>query len=175
MKKILKIAIISIMLIMCTLSLASHIITRETDYIYEAGIEVTEDNQIIENKVFYDIPIGIAVWSSGNIIANCTFINCSDEGILLIGSNNIIENCVFYKCVDGIELQRSSNNTFINDRFLSNTHAGIDAITDSNNNNAFYSCLFYDNPYGCFFKESKNNEFIDCAFMDNKIDMREVK
>lgn len=174
MKKLLKILAVSILLLICSLSLASHIITRETDYIYEAGLKITKDNQVIENKIFYEIPIGIAVWSSGNLIANCTFINCSDEGILLIGSNNIIENCVFYNCCDGIELQRSSNNTFINCRFLSNSHAGIDAINDNNNNNVFYSCLFYDNPYGCFFKESKNNEFIDCVFIENVKDIYKV-
>jgi len=148
-------------------------ITKETDFKYEAGIEVSKDNQIIENKVFYDIPIGIIVWSSNNLIANCTFINCSDEGILLIGNNNAIENCVFYNCCDGIELQKSSDNIFINCRFLSNSHSGIDAIKNSNNNNVFYSCLFYDSPYGCFFKESENNEFIDCVFIDNDKDIME--
>lgn len=159
---------------MCSLSLASYV-TKETDFKYETGIKITEDGQIIENKVFYDIPIGIAVWSSDNNIINCTFINCSDEGILLIGSNNTIENCVFYKCVDGIELQKSSDNTFINCRFISNTHAGIDAIYCNNDNNLFSFCLFYDNHYGCYFKESENNEFMNCTFLDNEIDLWERK
>ena len=157
----------------CSLALASYI-TRETDFKYEAGISIKIDNQIVENKVFYEIPIGIVVWSSNNHILNCTFINCSDEGIILVGNNNTIENCVFYKCLDGIELQHSSNNTFINCRFLSNYHAGIDAIKDNNNNNKIYSCLFYDNsPYGCFFSKSKNNEFINCEFIENEIDIKE--
>ena len=148
-----KLIIISVIILFCTYSLASYI-TRESDFIYETGINITKDNQRIENMVFYDIPIGIILWSSNNVIANCTFIECSDEGILLIGSNNLIENCVFYRCVDGIELQKSSNNTFINCRFLNNTHAGIDGIINSNNYNEFYNCLFYESPYGCFFKES---------------------
>lgn len=172
-KQILKILAVSVLLLACSLSLASYI-SRETDFIYETGISIKIDNQVVENKVFYEIPIGIFVWSSNNRISNCTFINCSDEGIILIGSNNTIENCVFYNCCDGIELQRSSNNTFINCIFLSNYHAGIDAIKDSNNNNKFYSCLFYDSPYGCFFKESENNEFINCEFIENKIDIKEV-
>ena len=92
---------------------------------------------------------------------------------MLFGSNNTIENCVFYRCIDGIELQKSSDNIFINCRFLSNTHAGIDAIIHSNNNNRFYSCLFYDNVWGCYFKESKNNGFVDCTFLDNEKDMEE--
>jgi len=172
MKK--QILIVSMTLLICSLSLASYI-TKETDFIYETGIKVMKDNQIIENQVFYDIPIGIIVWSSNNLIANCTFINCSDEGILLIGSNNIIENCVFYKCCDGIELQKSSDNTFINCRFLNNYHAGIDAIKNSNNNNRFHYCLFYDNYYGCYFKESENNKFVNCTFLDNEVDLWERK
>jgi len=173
MKKTIKILMLSLLLLICSLSLASYV-TRESDFIYESGIDINEDNQIIENMVFYDIPIGIAVWSSNNLIANCTFIGCSDEGILLIGSNNVIDNCVFYGCVDGIELQKSSDNTIINCRFLNNTHAGIDAIRENNNNNNFISCLFYGNPYGCFFKESENNRFIDCNFMYNKRNIRNV-
>ena len=171
MKNIIKVIIILAILLASSLSLASYI-TKETNFKYEAGIELREDNQVIENKVFYEIPIGIFVWSSNNRISNCTFINCSDEGIILIGSNNTIENCVFYKCADGVELQKSSNNTFINDRFLSNTHAGIDAIKNNNNDNTFYLCLFYENYYGCFFKESKDNEFIDCTFLDNIVEMK---
>ncbi len=160
-------------LLICSLSLASYI-TKETDFKYEVGINIKIDNQIMENKVFYDIPIGIAVWSSNNRISNCTFIQCSDEGILLIGSNNIIENCVFYECLDGVELQESSNNVFINCRFLSNSHAGIDAIKNNNSNNLFSFCFFYDNYYSCYFKESENNEFVNCTFLDNAMDVKNI-
>jgi len=157
------------------LSLASSHITKNTDFIYETGIRITEDFQVIENEIFHDIPIGIAIWSSGNYIANCTFINCVDEGIVIFGSNNIIENCVFYKCVDGIELQKSSNNKFINCRFISSSHAGVDAIMDGNNNNLFEYCIFYDNPYGCYFSSYAYNEFENCTFLNNKIDVEEGK
>lgn len=180
MKKILKVLILSMILLTCSLSLASYI-TKETDFKYETGIKVTKDNQIIENQVFYEIPVGIAVWSSNNRIANCTFINCDDEGIVFFGGtplgsdNNTIINCVFYNCCDGVELQKSSNNIFINCRFLSCSHAGIDGIMTSNDNNSFISCVFYDNPMGCYFSDSKDNEFINCTFLDNKIDMEERK
>jgi len=169
MKK--QILIVSMTLLICSLSVASYI-TKETDFKYEIGISIKIDNQIVENKVFYDIPIGIAVWSSNNRISNCTFIQCSDEGILLIGSNNIIENCVFYECLDGVELQESSNNVFINCRFLSNTHAGVDAIKHNNNNNMFYSCLFFDSLWGCYFSRSIGNEFVECTFLDNILDVK---
>lgn len=175
MKKIWMIGVVVILFIssLSILSLASQTITKKTDFKYEAGLKITKDNQVIENQVFYDVPIGIAVWSSNNHIINCTFINCNDEGILLIGSNNTIESCVFYKCVDGIELQRSSNNTFINCRFTGNSHAGVDGILDSNNNNSFYNCVFYDNPYGCYFSKSIGTEFDDCLFLNNVIDVEE--
>lgn len=174
MKK--QILIVSMTLLICSLSLASYI-TKETDFIYETGIKVTEDNQIIENLIFVDIPIGIMVWSSGNHIINCTFVNCSDEGIVFFETshNNIVENCVFYKCCDGIELQKSSNNIFINCRFLNNYHAGIDGILSSNNNNSFFSCVFLDNMMGVYFSQSEDDEFINCTFLDNEVDLWERK
>lgn len=175
MRKKTKLLIISLsIIIICSVAIAnSLIITKKTNNKYEYGIRVDLDNQTIQDKVFIDIPIGIVIWSSNNKIANCTFINCSDEGIILLGSNNMIENCVFYNCLDGIELQRSSNNTFVNCRFLSNSHAGIDAIHHSNNNNLFSFCVFYNNPYGCYFKESECNVFTNCTFLDNEIDIKE--
>jgi len=152
------------------------VITKETGHIYETGIKITKDGQTIRNYDFVDIAIGIAVWSSNNYIADCTFTGCPDEGIVFFNSNNnIVENCVFSECADGIELQWSSDNTFVNCQFSYNTHAGIDAIRDSNNDNLFISCIFQGNPYGCYFKESENNRFVGCEFMDNKIDMEERK
>ena len=147
------------------------VITAQTDFKYETGLKIRFDGEKVENQVFIDIPIGIAVWSSNNYIANCTFINCSDEGILLIGDNNTIENCAFYYCCDGIELQESSNNLFINLWFFNNYHAGIDAIHHSNNNNSFYNCMFYYNGFGAYFRQSENNSFIDCCFLENKQDL----
>ena len=147
------------------------VITAQTDFKYEAGLQIKFDGEKVENQVFMDIPIGIVVWSSNNHIANCTFINCSDEGILLIGDNNIVENCVFYYCCDGIELQESSNNLFINLGFFNNYHAGIDAIRHSNNDNSFYNCMFYGNYYAVYFKQSENNSFIDCCFLENQQDL----
>ena len=174
MKKIRCVIVIIALLLVCSLVLASYI-TKETDFKYETGIKVVKGNQIIENYIFKDIPIGIAVWSSNNRIANCTFINCSDEGIVLFGSNNTIEYCVFYQCCDGIELQGSSNNSFINLWFIDNSHAGIDAIKRDNNNNRFSFCVFYGSPYGCYFSKSEGNEFENCTFLGNKIDIKERK
>jgi len=165
-KKILILILIVLFLLLGSIVSSSYI-TKMTDFKYEYGIKIDIDNTIIENLVFKDIPIGICVWSSNNIIRNCTFISCSDEGIILIGSNNTIENCVFYKCVDGVELQQSSDNVFIYCRFLGNTHAGIDAIKNNNNNNIIDQCVFIDNLYGSYFSKSIKNEYIDCVFSDN--------
>lgn len=138
---------------------------------YISGIRILAPRTTIENCNIFNTSVGITAWSSNNTISNCTFWNCNDEAILLISNNNnIIENCVFYNCCDGIELQKSSDNKFINCRFLSNSHAGIDGIKDNNNNNLFSSCVFYNNPFGAYFRNSKNNEFVDCTFLDNGID-----
>lgn len=141
--------------------------------LYATGIKIVASHVTIENCNVFDTPVGIAVWSSNNMISNCTFWNCEDEAILLLGGNNRIENCVFYNCCDGVELQHSSNNTFINCRFLNNYHAGIDGIHHDNNNNSFFSCVFTNNIYGVYFQHSKNNEFVNCTFMNNDVDMME--
>ena len=179
MKQVIVLFVILLAIMMttvCTLTIffydTKDVITAQTDYIYETGMQIKMSGQKVENQVFVDIPIGIIVWSSNNLIANCTFIFCYDEGILLIGDNNTIENCVFYYCCDGIELQESSNNLFINLWFFNNYHAGIDAICHSNNNNSFYNCLFYYNVLGAYFKQSENNSFIDCCFFGNQQDYR---
>ena len=148
--------------------------------LYTTGIKIIAENVTIENCNIFDTPIGIAIWSSNNLIINCTFWNCEDEGIVLLGNihrggdNNTIVSCVFYNCCDGVELQHSSNNTFINCRFINNTHAGVDGIASSNNNNSFTSCVFLDNPFGIYFHGSKNNEYINCTFKNNEQDILEI-
>lgn len=149
--------------------------------LYTTGIKIVADFVTVENCNVFDTPVGIAIWSSNNIIINCTFWGCEDDGIVLLGdtpwgcNNNTFINCVFYNCCDGVELQRSSDNIFINCRFLSNSHAGIDGIRRGNNNNSFISCVFVDNMYAVYFNESEGNEFLNCTFLDNKIDMEERK
>ena len=151
---------------------ANEIITSQSDFKYETGIRITEDGQEIKNKTFVDIPIGIAVWGSMTNIENCTFINCSDEGIVFfeMSHNNIVRNCVFYQCVDGIELQRSCNNSFYNCDFIENSHAGVDAIHGSNNDNSFYNCTFHDNYMGIYSYDSYGTLLINCKFHGNIID-----
>jgi len=151
---------------------ANNLITSQTGFKYETGIRIIEDGQTVKNKTFIDIPIGIAVWGSMAIIENCTFINCSDEGIVFfeMSHNNTVRNCVFYICVDGIELQRSCNNTFWNCDFIENSHAGVDAILGSNNDNDFYNCGFYDNYMGIYSYDSYSNRIINCKFSGNTID-----
>jgi len=149
--------------------------------IYTTGIKIVADFVTIENCNVFDTPVGIAIWSSNNIIINCTFWGCKDEGIVLLGqshlgaNNNTFINCVFYNCCDGVELQHSSNNTFMNCRFLNNYHAGINGIHNNNNNNSFFSCEFVDNLYAIYFNESEGNEFINCTFMNNKRDIWDYK
>jgi len=171
MKKISYLSLVLVILLLVSSLASASYFTRETDFMYESGIKITENNQVIGYHIFYDIPIGIAVLSSNNHISNCIFISCSDEGILLFGSNNTVRNCVFYQCCDGVELQESSNNLFINCAFFMNSHAGVDGIIRGNNNNSFVDCVFCGNSvFGCYFYYSENNEFVNCTFLDNGID-----
>lgn len=135
--------------------------TAETGFIYEYGIGLQVNGGFVENKVFYDIPIGISIWSSDNKVVNCSFIGCSDEGIYIVGSNNTVVNCVFYGCCDGIELVGSSNNTFAGCVFICCSHAGVDVLSGSFGN-VFCDCVFVDST--AVFIDQCDNVFVDCWF-----------
>jgi parallel beta-helix repeat protein len=142
--------------------------------LYTSAIRITESNIEISDCSIYDTPIGIALWTSDNIIDNCKFWGCEDEGIVLLGStysecdNNKITNCEFFENCDGIELQYSSENTISNCEFYDNTHTGIDAIASSNNENTITNCHIYNNRvHGIYFYSSSDNQIIDCTITDN--------
>jgi parallel beta-helix repeat protein len=142
---------------------------------YTSGIYISASNTEIEDCNLYDTPIGLAVWTSNNIINNCTFWGCKDEGIALLGSkysacnDNEITNCVFHDNCDGIELQYSSNNIITNCEFYNNTHTGIDAIASFNDKNTITSCTIYNNNVnGIYLSSSSDNQIMDCSISNNK-------
>lgn len=150
-------------------------ITNGAPGLYSCGIRVSASNTEIRNCRFFDNPVGIAVLTSDNVIDDCTFYGCKDEGIVLVGSgslecdNNRIENCIFYDNCDGIELQYSSNNVITNCEFYDNTHTGIDAIASSNDNNIISNCNIHDNEvHGIYLSSSSGNQIIDCSFSENR-------
>jgi parallel beta-helix repeat protein len=142
--------------------------------LYTAGIYVTSPKTEISECNIYDTPVGIAIWTSENIIDNCNFRGCNDEGIALLGTsysecnNNKITNCVFKDNCDGIEQQYSSSNIITNCEFYNNWHAGIDAIASSNDKNMISNCRIYDNEvFGIYLSSSSDNQIIDCFISDN--------
>lgn len=149
-------------------------ITNQGPGIYTSGIQVFYSDTKIQNCNFHNNPIGIAIWSSGNIIDTCKFWNCDDEGIVLIGTssspceNNIIKNCIFYDNCDGIELQYSSNNIISGCHFYNNSHTGIDAIASSNNGNVISNCRISNNRvHGVYLSSSSHNKIYNCRISDN--------
>ena len=150
-------------------------ITNGGPGLYTTGIKITSSGAKIEDCNIYDTPVGISIFTSNNIIQNCKFWGCKDEGIALIGTpysdckNNEIRNCIFYNNCDGIELQYSSENTIINCEFFDNTHTGIDAITLLNNKNTILNCKIYNNNvHGIFLHSSSDNQIINCILFNNK-------
>ena len=150
-------------------------ISNKAPGIYSSCIRISASNTKISNCKFFDTPIGIAIWSSENIVENCEFTGCSDEGIALLGSEhhncekNKISNCVFYKNCDAIELQYSSKNTIQNCKIYENTHSGIDAILSSNDDNVISDCEIYNNKvHGVFLVSSSYNKITNCKIYDNK-------
>lgn len=142
--------------------------------LYTSAIRVTSSNTEIHDCNIYDTPVGIVVWTSNNIVDNCNFWGCTDEGIALLGtsysdcSNNKITNCVFHNNCDGIELQFSSSNIITDCKIYDNSHSGINAISSSNDNNIISNCEIYNNDvHGIYLSSSSDNQIIDCAIYDN--------
>ena len=142
--------------------------------LYTTGVRMSASKTEIHNCNIYGTPVGIAIWTSDNIIDNCTFWECKDEGIALIGSqhskcnNNTITNCTFHDNCDGIELQYSSNNTIDNCEFFRSTHTGIDAIASSNNDNTISNCEIHDNAvHGIYLSGSSRNKITACSISKN--------
>jgi parallel beta-helix repeat protein len=143
--------------------------------LYTNAVRISASNTKVQDCNIFDTPVGIAIWTSGNIIDGCKFWNCKDEGIALLGStysnceNNLITNCIFYDNCDGIELQHSSSNTIANCEFYDNTHVGIDAISSGNDNNIITNCKIYNNQvYGIYLASSSENQIINCIFSENE-------
>lgn len=150
-------------------------ITNRAPGIYTTGVHISASGTQVLNCDIYDMPIGIAIWTSNNNINNCNFWGCEDEGIALLGSsysdcnNNKITNCIFYDNCDGVELQHSSNNIISDCKFYDNTHTGIDAIASSNNENIISNCEIYNNKVnGIYLSSSSDNQIIDCSLSNNR-------
>lgn len=146
--------------------------------LYAMGIKIIASQTTVEDCDIYNTPIGIAVWSSKNTISNCNFWGCEDEGIAFLGSSvsdcndNLVTNSEFFNNCDGIELQYSSNNIITNSTFYDNTHAGIDAISSSNDNNVISYCDLYDNEvFGIYLSRSSGNQITRCRLVNNQIMM----
>ncbi len=142
--------------------------------LYAQAIRISSPTTEINDCNIYDTPVGIAIWTSNNIIENCRFWECEDEGIALIGTsysecnNNKITNCIFHNNCDGIELQRSSYNIIMDCEFYDNTHSGIDAIVASNDENKIVNCKIYNNEVnGIFLSSSSNNSITNCVISNN--------
>jgi len=143
--------------------------------LYASALKIISSYCEIENCDLFETPIGISIFSSGNIIKNCEFWNCTDEGIALLGwmdngcIQNTIENCIFRNNCDGIELQYASQNIIRNCEFFDNTHTGIDAIASLNNRNQIIDCIIKNNRVnGIYLSSSFGNKIIDCIVSDNQ-------
>ena len=149
-------------------------ITNEAPGLYTQAIKIASENTKISECNIYDTPVGIAVWTDNNIIEDCIFRGCKDEGIALLGSKNnpcnynTISNSVFYENCDAIELQYSSGNTISSCEIYENTHSGIDAIASNNNKNTISNCNIYNNDvHGIYLSSSKENKILNCEIENN--------
>ena len=165
-------------------------ITNKGLGLYTTCVKISAPNTRIQNCMFYDTPIGVAIWSSQNLISGCEFRGCEDEGIALLGTpttsctNNTITACTFYHNTDGIELQYATDNLITSCSFTDNTHADINPIKSGNNN--VTNCKFTNkqtfdffiatSPYNLIEKNSFSNHvtaFVDES--DNALQKHQIK
>jgi parallel beta-helix repeat protein len=146
-------------------------VINNAEGLYSTGVKITKARTTITRCIFRDTPIGIAVWGSHTTISQCSFLNCSDEGIAILGSNTStcdtthITACVFSQNCDGIELQRSSDNLIEDCRFSDNTHAGIDMIESANTQNTISRCDFSGNQgFGLYCAGASQLLITHCSF-----------
>lgn len=152
-------------------------VTNGGDGLYTMGIQIVSPSTRLENLKIYDVPVGVGVWSSNNIIVNSTFQGNKDEGIALLGSllssveNNSIINCTFQNNTDGVELQYASNNRIVACKFLNNSHDGISAIASKNNNNVITHCKLYNNRVHSIYiaTGSIGNRIINCSILERGV------
>jgi nitrous oxidase accessory protein len=144
--------------------------------LYTTGIRALANNTSIESCNIHHTPVGIALWSSYNTISNCSFLHCSDEGIVLLNTSfspcgyNTIMDCSFLYNCDAIELQQSSHNTITNCTMKYHTHSGIDAIKNNNNHNVITKCTISDNQvHGIYLSHSSYNIIASCS-LENNVD-----
>jgi parallel beta-helix repeat protein len=142
--------------------------------LYTSAVRITASGIEVRNCNIYDTPVGIAIWTSNNVVDSCYFSGCPDEGVVLLGTDyseckgNKITRCVFNNNCDGIEMQHASSNIIENCEFYENTHSGIDAITSSNDNNIISNCKIQNNRvHGIYLSSSSGNKIIDCEISDN--------
>ncbi|MFO7676927.1 MAG: right-handed parallel beta-helix repeat-containing protein [Thermoplasmatota archaeon] len=146
---------------------------------YTTGLKITGNKTLVESCIFYDNPIGIAIWSSNNTVVNSTFYGCNDEGIAILGTasnpltHNHIKQCIFYENTDGIELQHASNTIIEYCEFFDNNHAGIDIIGSYNKKNKIINCLFTNNKvFGLYMIRSTQTLIDSCVFVDSPLMFR---
>jgi parallel beta-helix repeat protein len=151
-------------------------ITNQGPGLYTTGVKINAPNTTLENCTIHDCPVGIAIWSPQNTITNCDFYRCNDEAIVILGTHtalcygNHIRWCTFTSNCDGIELQYTAHNTVERCQFTNNTHAGIDAITQSNQANVITWCSFSGNKgFGLYLAGSTDTTISDCVFADDPL------
>jgi len=149
-------------------------ISNTASGLYTTAIRINSAHCTISNCTITNTPIGIVIWSNYTEIKQTHFINCSDEGILLISTtitschDNKIHNCSFYYNCDAIELQYSSHNEIRDCIMKKNSHSAIDAICEKNNNNTIAECIIKDNTvHGIYFSSSQYNLIKNCIFSNN--------
>lgn len=147
-------------------------ITNKGTGMYAQAVKIVSSNVKMINCLVHDVPVGVSIWTSNNLIKNCEFWNCKDEGIVFVGAkysncnNNTVIGCSFHNNGDGIELQCAVNNIIVNCKMYNNSHSGIDVLDPYSTNNIILNCVIVGNGYGVLLYPG--NKLENCTIEKNK-------
>ena len=141
-----------------------------------SGINLSSDNNIVENNLITDNFYGMTLYfSSGNIIRKNTIQNDDHCGIYISSSKNnfILNNTIQNNNYNGVGVYYSSDDNVIEGNFFfNNGYCGVNIRVSSEN--YVINNTFSDNNIGIHLPNSPNNAS-DNSFSNNNIDIeREI-
>jgi parallel beta-helix repeat protein len=134
------------------------------------GLIIRADGIVIENSYFSDNFQGITVYfSSGGIIANCTFSGIKNRGISISSSDNfIVTNNIILNSEYGIWIGYSDNNYVLGNNISFSVTSGIH-LTNSMLISLIDNQISYTRDYGIILHVSKEITIIDNVMMEDGI------
>jgi len=134
------------------------------------GFRVFSLNNLIQGNTVHDMRFGVVIGAaSGNIVANNSFYNISDDDAVLVyrSHGNFVINNHISSAVRGITLSNFSRENTIQGNTVSTvSNIGI-SLHFSSDNNVVTNNSVSDSPFGIIVRQSANNLIYNNNFVGN--------